>query len=577
MKKSNRIMNYSLLATLCAMVVADSYAAIRAGNQTGSYASSYKNSLALQQQYQNYLAETQAAQAAAATESGDANTGLPVRVADAELAARIKNGDTSTGVTVEHLDDCASIYPTGEFVWDKPTLGHMAGGPATCVAVVEMRVMGQVKNGQEYAVTARGKLAAGDAMKCNIAEFPQSTYLPDIVKVEFPADEKPTREDVIRVMNEEQKQKAGLKIGGALLVGLVGGNAVGRGEPGNEKMFGLNSEKIKTSLIGGAGAASVMAASVYSGKVAGDVILSAGVNAAAGAVTGNMYDAVTGSGDTLLHVEKCRKKEDNKEVDCLWGTFKKQGDELKGCMFYNVKEKTVMYSDNKDCDENCDSNCKEFKPVSNFIFGTIAGAGVLVSGLEGKDYKAVLAKADKYKYDESIEGKNPFSGDPDGEWVKITGSHKTAGTSSALVYNYPESRKGTTSKDFSSWKSKNWETAEICLRDAKGDAYNCSNGSAEGDFGTKKGEFKAITKSSSDGAIVDFSDKTRTKDTLKGAAVGAGAGGLSAYQGAQDDIDARYIQSMDEYNASLREVYCGTGKKVLGQYNNDIEIPEIGE
>ena len=582
MKKNNRIINYSLLAALCAVVTADSLAAIRVGSQTGSYASSSKNTLAMQQQYQNYLAQTQAAQNAASTNSADAENGLPVRVADADLAARIQNGDAGTDVTVNTLDKCAMLYPEGEFVWDRPTIGHLAGGPATCVAIVEMRMLGQLPSaGQNaYLTTARGKLAAGDAIKCNISEFPQSTYLPDIMRVEFPADAKPTREDVIQALNAEQKNKAGLKIGGAILTGMVAGNALGKNETGSDKLFGFNSEKMKSTLIGGLAAGGIMTASTYSGKVAGDVILSTGINATAGAITGNMYDAVTGSGDTLLRVEKCGLEENGSivsESTCLWGTLKEKGETIQetnnsdstktdyGYVFYNVKEKTVFLCKEKDNDKTY----KECASRSDFQLGTIKGADVSVTALDGKDVNVVLDKATKYKYD---TGEKQISKDESGEWVQIEGTTKIKASHAVVIYDFPESKRGTSISDYDKWKTANLQNAKICLRSSKGNAYSCDS-----DILKDKNAFSPISKSSSDGKLVDLSDKTRTKDTVKGAAVGAGLGGFSAYQGAQEDIEARYVQAVEEYNASLRNFVCGTGKKWLGDYNDDIEIPELGE
>ena len=62
-------------------------AGIRVGNLSRNYASSGKNTLAMQQQYYNSTAEAQAAAAAAAE--------LPVRVADAEVAEQVRRGDTN--------------------------------------------------------------------------------------------------------------------------------------------------------------------------------------------------------------------------------------------------------------------------------------------------------------------------------------------------------------------------------------------------------------------------------------------------------------------------------------------------
>ena len=69
------------------------------------------------------------------------------------------------------------------------------------------------------AVLARANVATGDTVKCNISDFPEISYTADAGQVTFPADNAPTKDDVINVMNQEQKQNAGLKIAAGLVVG----------------------------------------------------------------------------------------------------------------------------------------------------------------------------------------------------------------------------------------------------------------------------------------------------------------------------------------------------------------------
>ena len=80
-----------------------------------------------------------------------------------------------------------------------------------------------------------------------------------------------------------------------------------------------------------------------------------------------------------------------------------------------------------------------------------------------------------------------------------------------------------------------------------------------------------------DGGVVDFSNKARLGSTLKGAGVGGALGGFSGYQGAQSDIEARFVEATREYNDSLEKIYCGTGKKWLGYYNDAVSIPAAKE
>ncbi|MBO4683414.1 MAG: hypothetical protein J5611_02450 [Alphaproteobacteria bacterium] len=80
-----------------------------------------------------------------------------------------------------------------------------------------------------------------------------------------------------------------------------------------------------------------------------------------------------------------------------------------------------------------------------------------------------------------------------------------------------------------------------------------------------------------DGAVVDLSNKARLGSTLKGAGAGAAIGGFAGYQGAQSDIEERFVQAMREYNASLENFYCGTGRKFLSFYNDEAIIPTMNE
>ena len=263
-------------------------AAVKIGNLTrANKAQAYQQ--INESRYRADLANQQAAQAAVAAVAPQE---LPIAVHNQELAQQIQSGDAQAAVSMAQLDKCAKIYPNGEFAWAKPTAGRGAGGANTCVAVVEMRAAQAGPNGEDLVV-ARANVAAGDSLNCNISAFPQITWLPDAGNVEFPADAEPTREEVVAVMNEEQKQHAGFKILAGGLVSAIAGNVMGENDPGKDGLFGTSKSKLKTTAIGALGGAGLMAASSFGGKVGGDMIMSAGVNAAAGALIGNM----SGKGD----------------------------------------------------------------------------------------------------------------------------------------------------------------------------------------------------------------------------------------------------------------------------------------
>ena len=80
-----------------------------------------------------------------------------------------------------------------------------------------------------------------------------------------------------------------------------------------------------------------------------------------------------------------------------------------------------------------------------------------------------------------------------------------------------------------------------------------------------------------DGGIIDLGNKARLKSTLVGAGAGGALGAFSGYQGAQDDIEKRWVAAVREYKDSLQKVYCVTGSRFLGYYNDQVVIPVMSE
>ena len=295
----NKICKISLFSAILACLVGqDALARVnvkKAG--AGNYASAYNQVNAVRQQAaymeeQQYLATT-----ASATDT------LPVAVDDPELARSIMN-NTSTMVSAVDLDNCSMIYPNGVFKWGVPESGIRKTPAQQCIAVVELR------DANSNTVLATTTLAAGDSLKCNIDSFPEAGWENALGKVELPADEAPTMADAEAALNQEQKQNAGIKIAAAALVGGLAGNFLGPKEAGNNKMLGTGKGQLTGTAIGAVSAAGIMAASTYSGKVAGDTIKSTAVNAAAGAVVGNMAAGASG-GEAVLEIKKCKVKPAN--------------------------------------------------------------------------------------------------------------------------------------------------------------------------------------------------------------------------------------------------------------------------
>ena len=503
--------------------------------------------------YQADLANQQAMMQAAAVAAIPQE--LPVAVPDQELAQQIQSGDPQATVSMAQLEKCSKIYPNGQFEWSKPTVGRGAGGAKTCVAVVEMRAAQAGPNGEDLVV-ARGNLAAGDFVKCNISAFPQATWLQDAGNVEFPADAEPTREEVVAVMNEEQKQQAGLKILAGGLVAAFAGNAMGDNDPGKDGVLGTSKSKLKSTAVGALGGAGLMAASAYGGKVGGDVIMSAGVNVAAGALIGNMSAA----GDSVLRVEKCVI--DGRETSCMYGKLIEQKNPIESykTAYVNKNNSNIFMV----CD-NSNKNC-EFSRLMN---ESIDSAGVTDCGIAGKSaaecmyqdivndsfegvktkycYKALSNNAEKEMVEDSSN--NNCDGDTEqGPWIKLKSANEQGDTYAAMMADVEDKAFGWKKSEFKALMADKYKDNPIYQRDAKGvvrgEAVSLNAGGAT--F-----VFEPVSIDATDGGLIDMDNKARMKSTLVGAGAGAGLGAFTAYQGTQTEIEERWVSAIREYKDSL--------------------------
>ncbi|MDE5615799.1 MAG: hypothetical protein K2I81_03135 [Alphaproteobacteria bacterium] len=574
MKQKSIFSYYALIAAIVASAPAS--AGVRVGNLSRSYADSYSqvNGLrmgtvggqAASMQTQDNSMPPTGLMADAAVTTGIDSTGaivnLPVRVANADLAKRIALGETVGRVGMGTLESCSRIYPEGDFAWDTPTAGTGSGGAQTCIAVVEMRAINADGRGGE-AVLARANIAAGDNIKCNISDFPEYSYTEDAGKIEFPADHEPTMDDVVAQMNQEQKQNAGLKIAAGALIGGIGGNIAGKAERGSDSIIGTGKDKMKTTAIGALSGAAIMAGNSYAGKVGGDVILSTGVNAAAGGVMGN----IMASGNSVLRIEECEVG--GAKTSCLWGSVVKtkqwdaNADGSAKTAYYNVASGDTI---------ECDEDGKKCNPIS-FASGSIrleVAPNKTLETLKKEQYRDILERSDAYfKYDkltqEVSQGKEGDSG-----WAKISvGSLEDGMAIRAMVPGVSDKAFGMTSDDWSKWRANN-PTAKVWGRNVDGNAYAL-------DENYTLDNFRPLTIDAEDGGIVDISNKARLKSTLTGAGIGGAMGGFVGYQGAQSDIDDRWVSAVREYKDSLTRIYCATGKRYLGQYNDTVLIPALNQ
>ena len=610
MKSKHLGIYYSLLAALVA-VPGDVSAGIRISNKS-------RNQYAAELSYQAQQAEAAAATVAATPVE------LPVRVANQDVADKLMAGQSDVPVTMEQLDKCSMIFPTGEFEWARPTVGSSVVGPATCVAVIEMRSVDKIdKETQKEAVLARAYLAAGDSVRCNISDFPESSYLPMAGEVEFPADNEPTMQDVITMMNEEQKQSAGIKIAAGAVVGALAGNVVGKGAPGSDSLLGTSDGKVKGSVIGALTGAGVMAGNAYAGKVAGDAILSAGVNAAAGGVMGNMV----ASGDSVMRIEKCTISE-GVETTCLWGVVDKVGSftdaqSQRAKMFVDYKNPNsflICYNGTKNKNDNqstttetgSESNAEsENAQTENTATASTAANGntsastedgisysqcerisltnVKVSGFDytvkGKENKTVSDIYDSGKWTGVELKKNSFcldkkdssiirscSIDPENsnQYLLLKEGNKVEERIAAMIVDVQDTTFG--------YKSSNWGKLKDKL---KGKAIVKRSGVAgtAGDVieGATLDSFNPSYLSADSGGVIDLNNKARLKSTMIGAGAGGALGAFTAYQGAQTDVENRWAAEVQNYKDYLKKVYCATGKRFLTFYNEMVEIPEMKE
>ena len=540
-------------------------AAVRVGNYSRSYAESYNQ---LNQQRAQNNAPVAAPQVTAAATGGavvsnaPGVTELPIRVANAKLAAAIARGDKDAAVGIRDLESCAKIYPDGEFAWDRPTVGEKVGGGQTCVATVEIRGYQMGAYGEDV-VLARANLSAGDVVKCNISEFPESAYTAEVANVIFPADNEPTTSDVIRVMNDEQKKNAGIKIAAGAVIGGLAGNITGKNDIGSDSIIGTSKGKMNNTAIGALSGAALMAGNAYTGKIAGDTILSTGVNAAAGAAVGNMV----ATGDSVLRIEDCTVN--GEKTTCLWGvitlntplTTLETGQQR---AFYNIATGATVVCDANL--ENC-NNKMDLVSIKLDKYDDMEKAAT-------EDFQAVrIDPSAQYTYkDNKITA--GYSGDASGLWTPIASAGVSDRMVPAMIPGVKDKTFGFKRTDWTKWRTDHPD-AQIVGRSGRGESYSLADQIDGKSYNLM--DFNPLRVDADDGSLIDFNNKARMKGTLTGAGVGAGLGALTGDQGAQNDVEQRWLSAVREYKDSLQKIYCATGKRFLGYYNDAVIIPNAVE
>ena len=580
----NKICKISLFSAILACVSAmPADCAVKTNNSNRSYADAYNqvNALRYQQEYLNATATN------ATTTSATAN--LPVMVSDEKLASAILNNNSET--TVAHLENCAMIYPNGVFRWEIPESGIRRNQTNQCVSVISLI------DATTNTVLATTTVAAGDAIKCNIDSFPESGMNAIALnKIELPADAAPTMEDVEAVMNEEQKQNAGFKIAAGAIISGVAGNLLAPKEAGDTKMFGTGKSQLIGTAAGAATGAGIMAASSYSGKVAGDTIKSTAVNAASGMIVGNMLAGASGENGILV-VKKCAIEKTLPEFnsgegetsihypsisagehDCVVGKIAKQGakltiDENK---LYLVNERGSV----KECTKNSDStyDCNDGPNLLSVSLKYNTSAEKPFEEIFGLDKKNTEVQfLTRYVSDESnptvFKRVESLTENADFAYYEISSAYLVEG-STQHAYLVFESNIGS--------KFGGYKTAEIKqVMNANPSfvyMYRNANGTPGVQITNIKKEdvyFTPSSGSASDGGLVDLSNQARTKGTLVGTAAGGAMGGFAGYQGAKSEITDRWTSAVREYEDSLSNFVCMTGTRYLSKYNDYVEIPEM--
>lgn len=501
---------------------------------------------------------------------------LPVRLADANLEKMVRSGAANSPVTMANLESCSMIFVNGEFEWGPSDVGYSAN--QTCVAKVRMQAAtpGASPNPLTDKVVAIAMVPAGASINCNIGDFPASGYQPAAGDVIFPADKAPTIEEVTAVMNNEQKQNAGIKAVTAALVGGAGAFLAADDTAGAKKA---------AIVAGGAAAAGGLAfASTQAGKIAGDTIMSVGVNAAAGAVVGNM-GAGMGGGNSILVVKDCKGGDDNRagfNGQCLWGYVTTGGKPFfeggwKSC-YWSPRTESVLCT---KVDEG--SNDAEYEPAYGFfkIKVDLGDADKIVNekykdangveqSLTNADYDKCFVKNADGKWNAFDDSGGAQNCTPEQKFIQIV-SASTNGTRRLAMMKDIGVRQKPGGLTMSDWNDNKAAFGTMLVgRNADGSENNDATHYA--DFADIE-NFKPLTIDASDGDIIDFGNRARDKGTAIGAAAGAGLGGLAAYQGAKSEIEERWIVEVENYEGSLRGFYCITGNRFLGAYNSMVVIP----
>lgn len=582
---TDRLCKISLFSAILATVAGMPTVTNADSRGKAGYAEAYNQVLAVAQQQEYVDSQATTVQTASATVT------LPVEVEDSRLAEAIKN-NTSDSVTVSDLERCSMINIRGVFKWGVPQSGMSQNFKQQCMAVVDLI------DATTQEVIATTTLGAGDTMKCNIDMFPESGYSPTISEVVLPADEPPTEKDVEKALNKEQKKNAGFKIAAAAIIGGLAGNALAPKPSGDSKLLGTSKTQILDTAIGAMTAGGVMAASSYSGKVAGETIKSTAVNAAAGMLVGNMAAGMSNS-NSVLATTKCDiPKADGKGTetkDCVIGYFNQiDKGEIKGSKDTKMGAVTAYYTDQSGTViYECITKTKEKKediqchPFSKQL------EKIKLTNRENKSVSLPTKAADfEEKFDVfwldngKIVSEHPGTENPTPYYKIASAKQVTKQKMAYAVFDKIKSKTfGYKVSDFEKLVKSDGNVKYYLRYNNSSTAGERLDVTDDTDKETKEKikrvltadefTFKASARNSSDGNIVDLSNEARAKATMLGAAAGGALGGFTGYQGAQSEIADRWVTAMNEYTDSLGNFACVSGGYFLAYYNGYATVPPM--
>ena len=373
-------------------------------------------------------------------------------------------------------------------------------------------------------------------------------------------------DDVKRVMNREQKQDAGLKIAAGAVIGGLGGNIAGKNEVGHDGLLGGGKAKTQSTIIGAVSGAALMAGNAYAGKVGGDVILSTGVNAAAGGVMGNMV----ASGDSVIRIENCEI--DGRSTKCLWGMLVEEQSLGNKTAFYNIVNETTVLCDSGLGGEY--TGCAPVELVSITLDAysgeTVNGRPITLDEIASRGFDKIdNVPTNTFYYK---DGKITQSGDGD-KYAKISTASRAGKKQPAMIADVDDKTFGYKRSDWNKLRSEiSSANKKIYGRSAQGKPFELTDNE-----NYSINSFYPMYIDAGDGGIIDLGNKARLKSTLTGAGIGGAMGAFVGYQGAQTDIENRWVAEVMAYKDSLQKVYCATGNRFLSQYNDMIIIPNMSE